>query len=229
MQTHPNAYAPTTSLAELARARPGATRVFMRHHLDFCCGGQRSLADACDRAGIDPASVWREIEEESARDAGGASDWAARPLADLVDHIEQHHHAYLRRAVPPLLHAAARVEKVHADKPDVPSGLAALLTAFWAEMQDHMGKEEQILFPMIRQGARGRAVYPPVRVMEQEHDEHGETLAQVRRLTGDLRVPAHACATWTALYDGLEALEADLMQHIHLENNIVFPRAVNEG
>ena len=229
MQTHPTPYAPTTSLADLARGRPGATRVFMRHRLDFCCGGQRSLADACERAGVDPAGVWREIEEESGRGLGGASDWAARSLADLADHIEQHHHAYLRREVPALLHAAARVETVHAGKPDVPIGLAALLGAFWAEMQEHMGKEEQILFPMIRQGARGRAVYPPVRVMEQEHDEHGATLAQIRRLTGDLRLPAHACATWRALYDGLEALEADLMHHIHLENNILFPRAVREG
>ena len=89
-----------------------------------------------------------------------------------------------------------------------------------------MQKEEQILFPMIRRGQQGEAVYLPVRVMESEHDSHGHQLARIRELTHDLKLPAYACATWTALYRGLEVLEADLLQHIHLENNILFARAV---
>ena len=92
-----------------------------------------------------------------------------------------------------------------------------------------MAKEEQILFPMLRRGARGEAVYMPVRMMESEHDAHGAQLAKIRELTGDLQLPYGACATWTALYHGLETLEAELMQHIHLENNILFSRATREG
>jgi len=213
------------TLGDIARANPAATRVFLRHHLDFCCGGQRSLAEACSLAGLDPAAIAGEIDAEGA-DHGDLSVWEARSQTELADHIEERYHAGLRRDLPSLIAAAVRVEKVHAGKPDVPVGLGDLLSSFWDEMQAHMGKEENVLFPMLRRGARGQAVYMPVRMMEQEHDAHGETLARIRQLTGDLRAPAHACATWTALYRGLEALEVDLMHHIHLENNILFLRAV---
>jgi len=218
----------TTSLGDLAAANPSATRVFLRHRLDFCCGGRRSLAEACERAGLDPAAIVAELEQE-ARRGETSPRWEQRSQAELADHIESHYHAALRRDLPPLIEAARKVERVHAQKPAVPAGLADVLTEFFDEMQSHMGKEEQILFPMIRRGARGEAVYMPVRVMESEHDAHAEQLVKIRELTDDLRLPAHACATWTALYHGLETVEADLMQHIHLENNILFSRATREG
>ena len=218
----------TTSLGDLAAANPSATRVFLRHRLDFCCGGRRSLAEACERAGLDPAAIVAELEQE-ARRGETSPRWEQRSQAELADHIESHYHAALRRDLPPLIEAARKVERVHAQKPAVPAGLADVLTEFFDEMQSHMGKEEQILFPMIRRGARGEAVYMPVRVMESEHDSHREQLVKIRELTDDLRLPAHACATWTALYHGLETVEADLMQHIHLENNILFSRATREG
>ena len=107
----------------------------------------------------------------------------------------------------------------------MPAGLADILDAFFGEMQQHMAKEEKILFPLIRRGAPGDMVAMPVSVMEREHDTHAVYLAKIRTLTGDLRVPPHACATWRALYDGLVTIEADLMQHIHLENNVLFARA----
>jgi regulator of cell morphogenesis and NO signaling len=128
-----------------------------------------------------------------------------------------------------LIEAARKVERVHANKPGVPAGLADVLATFFADMESHMGKEETILFPLIRRGARGEAVYMPVRVMESEHDAHARQLARIRELTDDLRLPAEACATWTALYHGLKTLEAELMEHIHLENNILFSRATLEG
>ena len=117
---------------------------------------------------------------------------------------------------------------MHADKPAAPLGLADVLVEFWTEMQQHMLKEERVLFPMLRAGMRGGQVYMPVRVMEHEHDAHAEHLATIRALTGDLQIPAHACATWTALYRGLRALEAELMEHIHLENNVLFRRCLCE-
>ena len=122
-----------------------------------------------------------------------------------------------------------KVERVHADKPGAPLGLADVLTEFWVEMQQHMMKEERVLFPMLRAGARGPQVYMPVRVMEHEHDEHAAHLEKIRELTSNLEIPPHACATWTALYRGLRALEAELLEHIHLENNVLFPRAAGNG
>jgi regulator of cell morphogenesis and NO signaling len=217
----------TTSLGDLARANPSATRVFMRHRLDFCCGGRRTLVEACERAGLDPAEIVEELEQEARR--GDASPgWEDRSLTELANHIEHHYHAALRRDLPPLIEAARKVERVHAQKPAVPSGLAAVLATLFADMESHMAKEETILFPMIRRGTRGEAVSMPVRVMESEHDAHRQQLAKIRELTDDLRLPAQACATWAALYHGLETMEADLMQHIHLENNILFLRATRE-
>jgi len=214
----------TTPIGEIAAAQPSSTRVFMRHRLDFCCGGQRTLEEACEKADLNPAEVAEEIEREAARGDTGTR-WEQRSQAELADHIERHYHAGLRRDLPPLIEAARKVERVHAAKPGVPKGLADVLTEFFGEMQSHMGKEEQILFPMLRRGARGGGVEMPIRVMEQEHDAHGVQLAKIRELTGDLRLPAHACATWTALYNGLAAIEAELMQHIHLENHVLFARA----
>lgn len=217
-----------TSLGDIARANPSATRVFLRHRLDFCCGGRRSLAEACANAGLDPAAVAAELAEEAAR-GEILERWEHRSQTELADHIESHYHAALRRDLPPLVEAARKVERVHASKPGVPAGLGDVLAAFFAEMQQHMMKEERVLFPLIRRGAHGEAVYMPVKVMESEHDGHRDQLARIRELTDDLRLPAHACATWTALYHGLQVLEAELMQHIHLENNILFSRATREG
>jgi regulator of cell morphogenesis and NO signaling len=212
------------TLATLATAEPAATRVFLRHKLDFCCGGKRTLTQACAQAGLDPAVVERELDDE-ARRSDDAVRWERRMPGELADHIESHYHAALRRDVPPLIEAARKVERVHADKPDVPLGLADELTAFWDEMQSHMQKEEKILFPMLRRGIRGPQVAPPVGVMMQEHDDHAVHLARIRELTGMMQPPPHACATWRALYAGLAQMEAELMLHIHLENNILFARA----
>jgi regulator of cell morphogenesis and NO signaling len=211
------------TVGEIAAAQPAATSVFLRHKIDFCCGGQRSLDDACRRAGVDPAMIARELDEAAAR-ATSARRWEAESSRDLVEHIEMHYHAALRRDVPPLIEAARKVERVHADKPAAPIGLAEALETFWGEMQAHMRKEEQILFPMLVRGD-GAFATAPIHVMETEHDAHAVSLARIRALTGQLETPPHACATWRALYAGLRTLEAELMQHIHLENNVLFARA----
>lgn len=214
----------TTTLGDLARTAPGATRVFLRHRLDFCCGGKRTLADACASAGLDAAAILSEIAALASTPDG--PNWELRSPAELADHIEQRYHAALRRDLPGLIEAARRVERVHAQHPAVPQGLADTLDRFASELESHMRKEETILFPLLRRGARGEAVYMPVRVMEGEHDSHAHELATIRELTDQMRLPEGACATWTALYAGLSSLEAELMQHIHLENNVLFARAV---
>lgn len=213
-----------TPIGDIARDRPSSTRIFLRHKLDFCCGGRRTLREACAKAGLDPDVIAAELAAETANDT--TPSWESQSSSQLVDHIISHYHESLRRDMPALIDAARRVERVHAAKPAVPAGLAEELVEFWTEMQQHMMKEERVLFPMLRTGLRGAQVYMPVRVMEHEHDEHAVHLARIRELTGDLQLPEHACATWTALYDGLIQIEAELMEHIHLENNVLFRRAL---
>jgi regulator of cell morphogenesis and NO signaling len=214
---------PSEHLADLATRIPGASRIFHQHRLDFCCGGRRSLTEACQAKGLDPTTVLAELARESKRPAD--VDWSQRPLAELVDHVLTRFHQPLRAQLPELERMAARVESVHPDKPGCPLGLAAHLASAREELDQHMQKEEQVLFPMIASG-RGAVAAGPISVMEHEHDGHAAALLRIRELTGDNQPPPHACTTWRALYVGLDALERELMEHIHLENNVLFPRAL---
>jgi regulator of cell morphogenesis and NO signaling len=216
----------TVTLADLAITRPGATRVFLKHGLDFCCGGRRPLDEACVEKGLDPDAILAAIDAEDAN-GGDLATWAGRPLAELVDFIESHYHARHRADLPDVIAMAEKVEQVHADKPTCPHGLAAHLRAVHAAILDHLGKEEQILFPMIRAGYGSRAG-APIHVMEQEHEDHGRNLAHLRELTANFTAPPEACPTWKALYLRLGRLAGELMEHIHLENNVLFPRALYE-
>ncbi len=213
----------TATLAEFAVSSPGATKVFLAHGLDFCCGGQRPLADACAEKGLDVEAILRAIDAAD-RSAGDLTRWANRPVSELADFIEGYYHARLRTEIPRLIELAEKVEKVHADKPTCPRGLATHLCTMQAGVLDHLAKEEGVLFPLIRAG-RGRMAGGPIHVMEQEHEDHGRALERLRELTANLTAPAEACATWRALYVRLGRLSDELMEHIHLENNVLFPRA----
>lgn len=214
----------TQTLGDLAARNTTATRVFLRHKLDFCCRGGRTLDEACVQAGLDPTAIERELADEAAR-TDSVVRWEERSSAEIADHIETHYHAALRRDVPALIEAARKVERVHATKPDVPAGLADTLSRFWNEMQPHMMKEERILFPLLREGLAGGRVAAPIGVMMAEHEEHAVSLERIRQLTNEMQPPPHACATWRALYAGLHQLETELMLHIHLENHVLFARA----
>lgn len=212
------------TLGAVATAHPAATQVFLRHRLDFCCGGGRPLARACREAGLDPEVVIAEIEAATAQAA--PERWDTRPLPELIDFIVTRYHDALRRDLPGLLEAAKKIERVHAKKESCPRGLAEHLERLDAEIRQHLAKEEQVLFPAIRAGSRGVLVHMPVRVLMQEHDDHGASLARLRELSTGYEPPPEACATWRALYAALHELERELMQHIHLENNVLFPRAL---
>jgi regulator of cell morphogenesis and NO signaling len=212
------------TLAELAVSRPGAARVFMAHGLDFCCGGRRPLAEACEKKGVDPEAVLAEIEAQPVA-ADDLTRWGDRPLAELIDHIVTRYHDWLREEFPALLKMAKKVEAVHAEKPTVPAGLAELLDGLYQEAVSHLQKEECILFPMIQSG-RGASCGGPIQVMEAEHRDVGEALGRARQLTNDLTPPQEACNTWRALYLGVARLEQEFFEHIHLENNVLFPRAL---
>lgn len=213
------------TLGQVAAAHPASTLVFLRHRLDFCCGGGQKLADACRAADLDPEAVIAEIAAEEATKS--PERWDTRPLPELIDFILVRYHEPLRSDLPALIDAARKVERVHGKKASCPHGLASHLERLDAEVRQHLAKEEQVLFPAIQSGRRGAQVHMPVRVMMQEHDDHGENLRRLRELATDFRPPPEACATWRALYAGLEKLESELMEHIHLENNVLFPRVLN--
>lgn len=215
---------PDQTVGQLASTLSGASRVFHGHGLDFCCGGHVSLGEACAAAGLDVGSVISEIEEE-AKKPGGFERWGERPLPEVIDHILERFHEPHRQELPRLLAMARKVEEVHAEKSTCPRGLAAHLERIREEMELHMQKEEQVLFPLLRSG-RGRMAVMPIQVMEQEHRDHGKNLDRLRELTDGYTPPPEACGTWNALYLGLAELERELMEHIHTENNILFPRAL---
>jgi regulator of cell morphogenesis and NO signaling len=219
------------TLADLATTIPAASRVFRRHALDFCCRGRRTLAEACAARSLDPDLVAAEIALEAARsqDEADGARWDLRPTAALVEHILARYHVPLRGELARLLEMAVKVERVHADKAACPHGLAAHLTTVSEEVERHLSKEEQILFPMILRSGGGGYARMPVHVLMLEHEDHGEALRRTRGLTADLVAPPEACATWRALYLGLEQLEADLFAHIHLENNVLFPRVLEDA
>lgn len=213
-----------TTLAELAVTHPAAARVFYRHGLDFCCGGRRPLVEACRVRGLDVEALLTEIDNEAAT-AGDATRWDEAPLPALIAFIVDTYHRRLRDGVPDLIRMAQRVEARHGDKPSCPRGLAAQLEAMYAALIDHLDKEEQVLFPMIATG-RGQFAAGPAHVMEIEHDDHARNLDVLRRLTNNMQPPEEACTTWRALYLALRQFEEELMTHIHLENNVLFRRAL---
>jgi regulator of cell morphogenesis and NO signaling len=207
-------------LREIAASLPGATAIFRRGKLDFCCGGRVSLSDAAAAKGLS----LDELEAELAAIAS-ASDVAPQPAAtnDLIDLIETRYHAVHRRELPELARLARRVEAVHKDHPAVPRGLATLLDRMNEELEQHMQKEEQILFPMMRRGG-SPMIAGPIAVMLAEHDDHGAHMRSLEAITNEFILPAGACNTWTALYRGARKFSDDLVAHIHTENNILFPR-----
>ncbi len=215
----------STTLSDLAVTLPGAVRVFHRHGLDFCCHGRISLADACQKAALDPMGILEELHAEERSEEQPFERWDERPIEELIDHILARFHEKHREDLPPLVAMAQKVERVHADKPTCPRGLGAFLEEVARSLEEHMQKEEQILFPLLRSSRRAQAAMP-VQVMELEHEDHGKNLAKLRAMTNDYTPPEEACTTWRALYRNLAELERELMHHIHLENNVLFPRAL---
>lgn len=212
------------SLGQIARRIAGATRVFDAHHFDFCCGGSQSLRSAASAAGVDAAPIVEQLLQLQAQAGNGeAQDWSEASDAALVDHILTRYHMVHRQQLPELLRLARRVEQVHGERPDCPHGLADHLAEMAQEMESHMRKEEDVLFPMIV-GGDGQTARAPITVMRVEHDEHGVALARLAELTNDITPPRAACTTWRALYTGLRSFREDLMHHIHTENNILFER-----
>lgn len=222
----------TTTVGQLVVEKPSRSRVFERFGIDYCCGGKLPLGKACDRAGVTGDDVVSALTE-SDRSSEADNDWSSAPLSDLIDHILLKHHAYLRRELPRLSDMAKKVVRAHGERFPWVLECEKVLAELRAELESHMMKEEQLLFPMIRELEAADAppafhcgnLRNPITVMEHEHDNAGNALAQLRSLSHGFTPPEDACNTFRAWLDGLAELESDLHEHIHEENNILFSRA----
>lgn len=219
---------PDTTLAELVIARPELAPRLDVLGLDYCCGGQRSLAEAVAEAGLDLVGITAELHNVP-QGSEPEPDWEG--IGGLVDHLEGTHHAYLHEALPRLVALADKVATVHGANHQELSTVAGLVHEIRADLEPHLAREEQVLFPLIRDLAASTeaptfhcgSLWNPIRVMLSEHDMVGELLAKLRTSTGGYRVPEDGCASYHALYRGLAELEADTHLHVHKENNLLFP------
>jgi regulator of cell morphogenesis and NO signaling len=214
-----------STVGAVATEHPLATRVFARRGIDFCCAGGQALAAACDAKGVDVQQVITELEQEIAGREGTAERWDKRPLDALIDHILSVYHEPLKEELPRIETMMRKVHIVHGAKDQARfDELLRTVLAIKGDIEQHLPKEEEILFPMIKSGQGGMAT-APMQVMEMEHETLGNLLRTVRSLTDGFAVPEGACNTWRALWVALEDLERSLHEHIHLENNILHPRA----
>ncbi len=222
---------PDIAVGAVVTEYPATVRMFEALGIDYCCGGQRTLKDAAQEAQMPVESllaVLRTTIAQAQQVPAAERNWQAAPLSELLDHIITVHHAFMHRELPRIAQLMERVNRAHGAKHgDLLTPLAETFTALRTEIAAHLTDEEERAFPMIRRLAAGMVdtqVAQAVSALEHEHDVAGKALARLRAITHDYQVPTDACATYCALYDGLQALERDLHQHIHLENNILFPR-----
>ena len=226
------------TVKEIAATSLAAVKVFEKLGIDYCCGGKRPLVEVCREKGYDPDAVQRELDAAMAGTDHPERDWNAASLGELIRHIIGTHHEYLRSQLAPI---EARLEKVHRKYNErygpTLIGLPDVYANLRAELEMHIRKEEMILFPAIAAYEAAvnsgqplpatpfGTVANPIHMMEQEHESAGQALARIHEITRDFELPAYACVTYRALMSGLDELERDLHLHIHLENNILFPRA----
>lgn len=224
-----------TTVGSLVASRPARSRIFEQLGIDYCCGGKIPLAEACGKKGFDSHTVLQMLRAlDQAASAEPHVDAASMTLAALADHIETTHHAYLRIELSRLDVITEKVARVHSEHDPRLVQVRATFRAFMEELHSHMLKEERILFPMVRQLEKTRdtsvlhcgTLANPIRQMEHEHDGAGDGLARMRELTDGFTPPAWACNTYRVMLDALAQLERDMHQHMHKENNVLFPRAL---
>ncbi len=215
-----------------------AAEVFQRHGIDFCCKGNRSIEQACRSGGLSVEEILRDVAAVTASPGSGGPRFNSWDLGTLVSYIEGNHHAFVRRTLPLLLTHTQKVAKVHGATHPALREVAELFAAVAVEMTSHMAKEEHILFPYVvalekaSAMGTGRPASPfgtvrnPIRMMEAEHESAGDAMARIHALTSGYAVPSDACTTYRVCLQELQAFERDLHEHVHLENNILFPRAV---
>ncbi len=229
---------PQTTVRDIALEQPASIRVFEHFGIDYCCGGRKPLAEACQERSIEPKAVLDAINEAVAGGGESTRDWTQAKLETICKHIVETHHAYIRAELPRLEMLAQKVVSRHgATHPELEQ-IQQLIGSLGEELLQHLSKEEMVLFPFIINLERNLAncgprplgcfgaVRNPIRMMIAEHEAAGDALARMRALSGGFIPPEGACPTYRGFYQALEEFEKDLHQHVHLENNILFPRAI---
>jgi len=228
----------TQTVREIALEQPDSIRVFERFGIDYCCGGRKPLGEACAARNLSVDEVLSELNSAADTTSPSMMDWSQATLRQLIEHILATHHAYVKRELPRLALLAQKVVNRHGEtQPHLPA-MQKALAQLDEELTHHLAKEENILFPYIAAlevaiasgGAFPDACFGtvanPIAMMTSEHDAAAAILAEISRLSDHFTTPTGACPTYHAYYDGLREFELDLHQHIHLENNILFPRAI---
>lgn len=233
MQINPE----TKSVGELALEVPNAISILEKWQIDYCCKGGRSIAEACSDAGVPVTDLMKEIGDERKTDE--TRQWQNETLTALQTYIVDTHHAFTRDILETVRQLAGKVAMRHGPRHPEVMAVQKIVHDMYGDLIPHMLKEEQVLFPYVAQmeAARGRGEEPPtpffgtvrnpVRMMMAEHDAIGGMLAELRHTTNDYKLPEDACLSFRALYERLSDIEQDLHQHIHLENNLLFPRAAS--
>ena len=229
----------TQSIREIVTQYPSSAKVFHRFDIDLCLQADLSLEGACQELQLSVDQVLEKLTDSEAQERGGmASDPATLSLARLVQHIVRIHHHCVRQELPRLAEMALKLAATRGDRAPELAKVAELVEKLRGEMYTHIQKEEQVLFPFISQmdqesivayppsHACFRSVTHPIFMMEQEHESADHIVAELIRLTNHFEPPSWACATHIALFSGLRDFEADLKQHVHLENDVLFPRAI---
>jgi regulator of cell morphogenesis and NO signaling len=218
------------TLAQLVTEDTSRAPILDRLGLDYCCGGDETLAHACARLGLDPTDVVAQLDTGGG--AGDAHAYGASSTPELIAHLVDGHHAYLHAELPELDRLSAKVLDVHGARHPELAEVRELVEALRADLEPHLLKEERVLFPAIEQMLAGPAQFPfgsirnPIRMMGVEHDRAGEVLARLRSVTGGYAPPADACASYRSLYERLAELEHDTHVHVFEENHLLFPRVV---
>jgi regulator of cell morphogenesis and NO signaling len=227
------------SLAQIVNSNHKAATIFEKYHLDFCCKGKRSLAQACSEQELAVENVVTELQtvfEENT--SQGAIDFEQMKLAGLCDYIVNTHHAYVKNEMPQIYAYLQKVSSRHGERHPELYKIFKAFASVKEEMENHMKKEEMILFPRIKEmeklsegnnpASQISITYlqAPITVMEQEHDHAGSLLNEIRILSNNYSAPQDACTTYCLSFAALQAFEMDLHQHVHLENNVLFPKSI---
>jgi len=231
--------AATKTVGEIAAEMPSTTREFEKLGIDYCCGGSRTLGEACAAISLPIDEALARLQSSlSATHAPDARNWQGEMLADLIDHIKNTHHVFVRQECPRIEALAAKVVSVHGLNHPELLQVQQVFSALAEELHVHLMKEEQVLFPYLKRMEESTlaseaappscfgTVANPIRMMLAEHDGAGDALRALRAITSDYKLPEDACISYRTLYQALQDFEADLHQHIHLENNVLFPRAL---
>jgi regulator of cell morphogenesis and NO signaling len=221
------------TVRELAVELPNATRVFEKLGIDYCCGGQKSLEEACATANVSTEDIVRALEQGRTASTAAERDWNTAAIGELVDHIIDKHHTYVKTEISRVQALITKVAGVHGTNHPELLQVRTAFTELANELTAHLMKEEQILFPYLREMASGKECGPscfgtiqnPIRVMMMEHESAGEKLREIRQATNNYALPHDACFSYGTLFTAFQEFEQDLHQHIHLENNVLFPRA----